>query len=192
MFKGLFPGSAHSIYPILAESTASVPVLPLSGTAWTRHRCCVADGFGIADICLALNFFLLFYNPTEKQTNHCVHTAGYISRNNLTKGKILSLNVRHKHIRTAAGDQRCFFSCCCRPPLLAQAFVRLLDSPNPHQYCKVVPKEVVTREGNMEGMREQSILQEIWMYPVLIGPLLFLCLLSQQCIRVDTSKHSHT
>lgn len=34
MFKGLFPGPAHNVYPL----TKSAPLLPLSGTALTLHK----------------------------------------------------------------------------------------------------------------------------------------------------------
>lgn len=90
MFKGLFPGSAHAVYPILTDSTESTPVLPLSGTAWTLHRVrdnalsmcglrvtslkCLMDlrvlpcVYHIVSICERRD------NPTEKQINQSVHT----------------------------------------------------------------------------------------------------------------------
>lgn len=87
---------------------------------------------------------------------------------------------------TAAGDQCFIISCCCRASSPCSDCLRLLYFPSPHQYCSIVPKEAVIREGNMERITEQCNLQEKCFQSILFGQQELLYLLSEQCISLET------
>ena len=92
-----------------------------------------------------------------------------INKTSKDPNKYVSVSAATRLLRKAAARDQCFIiSYCCRASSPLSTFLRLLCFPSPHQYCSIVPKEAVIREGNMERIIQQCKLEGKSFYSALL------------------------